>query len=171
MKFSLLLALKHIRSDNKSGFIKTASTLSIIGLSIGVSALLITLFILNGFERVISEKITQVDGHIRVKHFLNEPFNPSIYNLEKKLSTQMNSVSISQYTQNTALLRKGQFAEGVVVEGMNEEDLEFIDKMVVEGSSRLIDKGVIIGKSLADLLGISLNDKITIFDLTTLYLI
>ena len=170
MKFSLLLALKHIRSDHKSGFIKTASTLSIIGLSIGVSALLITLFILNGFERVISEKITQVDGHIRIKHFLNEPFNPSIYNLEKKLFTQMNSVSISQFTQNTALLRKGQFAEGIVVEGINEEDLEFIDKMVVEGSSRLLDKGVIIGKSLADLLGISLNDKITIFDLSTLYL-
>ena len=170
MKFSLLLALKHIRSDNKSGFIKTASTLSIIGLSIGVSALLITLFILNGFERVISEKITQFDGHIRIKHFLNEPFNPSIYNLEKKLSTQMNSVSISQFTQNTALLRKGQFAEGIVVEGINEEDLEFIDKMVVEGSSRLLDKGVIIGKSLADLLDISLNDKITIFDLSTLYL-
>jgi lipoprotein-releasing system permease protein len=82
----------------------------------------------------------------------------------------MNSVSISQFTQNTALLRKGQFAEGIVVEGINEEDLEFIDKMVVEGSSRLLDKGVIIGKSLADLLDISLNDKITIFDLSTLYL-
>ena len=170
MKLSLCLALKHIRSDSRSGFVKTASTLSVIGLSIGVSAILITLFILNGFERVISEKITDVDGHIRVKHFLNESFDPSGYELEKKISTLMNDVSISQFTQNAALLRKGQLAEGVFVEGLYADDLKFIEKMVIDGSSTISDRGVIIGKPLADMLSIELNDRITLFDLSSLYL-
>ena len=139
-------------------------------MSIGVSAILITLFILNGFERVISEKITDVDGHIRVKHFLNESFDPSGYELEKKISTLMNDVSISQFTQNAALLRKGQLAEGVFVEGLYADDLKFIEKMVIDGSSTISDRGVIIGKPLADMLSIELNDRITLFDLSSLYL-
>ena len=169
MKISFLLALKHIKSDHKSGFVKTASILSVFGLSIGISALLITLFILNGFERIISEKITEVDGHIRIKHFLSEPFNPSDYDLENKLSTQKNNVSIRQFTQNTALFRKGQIAEGVIVEGVNADDFSFIDQMIIEGSSNLSSRGVIIGKRLANTYNIGINEKITIFDLSSLY--
>jgi len=169
LKISFLLALKHIKSDHKSGFVKTASILSVFGLSIGISALLITLFILNGFERIISEKITEVDGHIRIKHFLSEPFNPSDYDLENKLSTQKNNISIRPFTQNTALFRKGQIAEGVIVEGVNADDFSFIDQMIIEGSSNLSSRGVIIGKRLANTHNIGINEKITIFDLSSLY--
>ena len=170
MKISFLLALKHIRSNHKSGFVKTASILSVFGLSIGIAALLITLFILNGFERVISEKITEVDGHIRIKHFLSEPFSPFDYDLEDKLSIDSKNVSIGSFTQNPALLRKGQIAEGVIVEGVHPNNLRFATKLIVEGSSNLSVKGVIIGKRLADMYSIDLNDKITLFDLSSLHL-
>ena len=170
MKISFLLALKHIRSNHKSGFVKTASILSVFGLSIGIAALLITLFILNGFERVISEKITEVDGHIRIKHFLSEPFSPFDYDLEDKLSIDSKNISIGSFTQNPALLRKGQIAEGVIVEGVHPNNLIFATKLIVEGSSNLSVKGVIIGKGLADMYSIGLNDKITLFDLSSLHL-
>ena len=167
MKISFLLALKHIRSNHKSGFVKTASILSVFGLSIGIASLLITLFILNGFERVISEKITKLDGHIRIKHFLSEPFDPFEYDLENKLSLDLKNVSIGSFIQNPALFRKGQIAEGVIVEGMRIENLSFINELIIEGSSNLSLKGVIIGKRLADTYSIGLNDKITLFDLSS----
>tara|TARA_A100000164_G_scaffold92978_2_gene80620 strand:- start:1888 stop:3084 length:1197 start_codon:yes stop_codon:yes gene_type:complete len=170
LKISFLLALKHIRSNHKSGFVKTASILSVFGLSIGIAALLVTLFILNGFERVISEKITEVDGHIRIKHFLSEPFSPFDYDLEDKLSIDSKNISIGSFTQNPALLRKGQIAEGVIVEGVHPNNLRFATKLIVEGSSNLSVKGVIIGKGLADMYSIGLNDKITLFDLSSLHL-
>lgn len=170
MKISFLLALKHIRSNHKSGFVKTASILSVFGLSIGIASLLITLFILNGFERVISEKITKLDGHIRIKHFLSEPFDPFDYDLENKLSLDLKNVSIGSFIQNPALFRKGQIAEGVIVEGMRIENLSFINELIIEGSSNLSLKGVIIGKRLADTYSIGLNDKITLFDLSSLSL-
>ena len=84
MNLSFYLTKKQFKSGNQTGFFKTASILSIAGLAIGVSALLITLFILNGFERVISEKITSLDGHIRIKHFLNDPITPKDYELEEE---------------------------------------------------------------------------------------
>ena len=167
MKISFLLALKPIRSNHKSGFVKTASILSVFGLSIGIASLLITLFILNGFERVISEKITKLDGHIRIKHFLSEPFDPFEYDLENKLSLDLKNVSIGSFIQNPALFRKGQIAEGVIVEGMRIENLSFINELIIEGSSNLSLKGVIIGKRLADTYSIGLNDKITLFDLSS----
>ena len=167
MKISSLLALKHIRSNHKSGFVKTASILSVFGLSIGIASLLITLFILNGFERVISEKITKLDGHIRIKHFLSEPFDPFEYDLENKLSLDLKNVSIGSFIQNPALFRKGQIAEGVIVEGMRIENLSFINELIIEGSSNLSLKGVIIGQRLADTYSIGLNDKITLFDLSS----
>ena len=168
MNISFYLSLRHIQSKHKSGFARTASILSILGLSIGISALLITLFILNGFERVISEKITEIDGHIRIKHFLNEPLNPSEYELDKKFLNN-NSFSQGIFIQRPALLRKGQLAEGVIVEGMNNTDLNFIDKLLVKGSSDLSHKEVIIGQRLAELYKIKVNDKVTLFDLSTIY--
>ena len=168
MNISFYLSLRHIQSKHKSGFARTASILSILGLSIGISALLITLFILNGFERVISEKITEIDGHIRIKHFLNEPLNPSEYELDK-IFLNNNSFSQGIFIQRPALLRKGQLAEGVIVEGMNNRDLNFIDKLLVKGYSDLSHKEVIIGQRLAELYKIKINDKVTLFDLSTIY--
>ena len=100
MNLSLYLTLKQFKSGNQSGFFKTASILSIAGLSIGISALLITLFILNGFERVISDKITLLDGHIRIKHFLNEPYDPREYELENALAKESDLFSYYAYIQN-----------------------------------------------------------------------
>ena len=77
MNLSFRIAFQFIFSNYKNNFTKTASLLSIIGLSFGVSSLLITFFILNGFENVISEKITNFDGHIQIKHFFNKPFTDS----------------------------------------------------------------------------------------------
>ena len=168
MNISFYLSLRHLQSKHKSGFARTASILSILGLSIGISALLITLFILNGFERVISEKITEIDGHIRIKHFLNEPLNPSEYELDKNFLNN-NSFSQGIFIQRPALLRKGQLAEGVIVEGMNNTDLNFIDKLLVKGYSDLSHKEVIIGQRLAELYKIKINDKVTLFDLSTIY--
>ena len=169
MNISLYLSLRHLNSTHKSGFVKTASILSIVGLSIGIASLLTTLFILNGFERVISEKITEIDGHIRIKHFMNEPITPSDYELNNKLFNKSNNFTHGFFIQNPALLRKGQLAEGVIVEGVDIRDLSFINKMIVSGSSSLANNGVVIGQRLAEMYDIKIHDKITLFDLSTVY--
>ena len=50
---------------------------------------------------------------------------------------------------------------------MRIENLNFINELIIEGSSNLSLKGVIIGKRLADTYSIGLNDKITLFDLSS----
>ena len=73
MRLLSLIARRHLSSGHNLSFISLVSYLSIAGLAIGIAVLILTLSILNGFEREIQEKIISFDGHIRVKGVLGNP--------------------------------------------------------------------------------------------------
>ena len=169
MNLSFYLTKKQFKSGNQTGFFKTASILSIAGLAIGVSALLITLFILNGFERVISEKITSLDGHIRIKHFLNNPIAPKDYELEEEFLESNKLFSFQAFIQKPALIRRKGLAKGVIAEGISDGDYSFFNEMLIEGSKNISENGVIIGERMAKENNLMISDKITLFDLATFH--
>ena len=130
---------------------------------------LITLFILNGFERVISQKISDFDGHIRIRHFLSNPIQRDIAGLYSVQANYPNLISRSSFIQGQALLRKGKQAEGVVVEGLEPNGMGFISSMIVDGKLTIHPNETIIGQRLADQLDISVGDRIVLFDIETLH--
>ncbi len=71
MKLVRQIAFRHLKAPQKGSFTTFASILAILGLGLGIAALVLTFSILEGFESTISEKIAQFDGHIRVEHFMN----------------------------------------------------------------------------------------------------
>ncbi|MBC8345380.1 MAG: ABC transporter permease [Candidatus Marinimicrobia bacterium] len=168
MNFPFYLSTRYLRSTQKGSFTRIAGVLSVAGLAVGISALLITLFILNGFERVISEKIADFDGHIRIRHYLNNPIPSNIKELDQFISVYNEEVVQSKFIQGPALLRKGKSAEGVIVEGLEHTGVDFIKKILVSGSIDLDNRGLIIGERLANQLNIDIGDKTVLFDLATL---
>ncbi|MEO2186079.1 MAG: ABC transporter permease, partial [bacterium] len=168
MNFPFYLSTRYLRSTQKGSFTRIAGVLSVAGLAVGISALLITLFILNGFERVISEKIADFDGHIRVRHYLNNPIRSDIEELDQFVSAYNEEVVKSKFIQGSALLRKGKSAEGVIVEGIEESGAEFLTKLLISGTVDVKDRGIIIGERLANQLNIGIGDKTVLFDLTSL---
>ena len=168
LNLPLYLSIRYLRSNQKGSFTRFASLLSIMGLAVGVSALLLTLFILNGFERVISDKIAEFDGHVRIRHFLNEPINSKLTTIDSALINYDNDITVSSFIQKPALLRKSNLAEGVIVEGINAEQEHYIKSILVDGKFILNNKSVVIGKRLAEQLKLSIGEKIVLFDLSTL---
>ena len=168
MNFPFYLSIRYLRSTQKGSFTRIAGILSVAGLAVGISALLITLFILNGFERVISEKIADFDGHIRVRHYLNNFIPSEIEGMNQIISAYDGKVVQSKFIQGTALLRKGKSAEGVIVEGIEASGNDFLSNILVSGTVDLDDHGIILGERLANQLNISIGDKIVLFDLATL---
>lgn len=168
MNFPFYLSIRYLRSTQKGSFTRIAGILSVAGLAVGISALLITLFILNGFERVISEKIADFDGHIRVRHYLNNFIPSEIEGMNQIISAYDGKVVQSKFIQGTALLRKGKSAEGVIVEGIEASGNDFLSNILVSGTVDLDDHGIILGERLANQLNISIGDKTVLFDLTTL---
>lgn len=168
MNFPFYLSIRYLRSTQKGSFTRIAGVLSVAGLAVGISALLITLFILNGFERVISEKIADFDGHIRVRHYLNNFIPSEIEGMNQIISAYDGKVVQSKFIQGTALLRKGKSAEGVIVEGIEASGNDFLSNILVSGTVDLDDHGIILGERLANQLNIGIGDKTVLFDLATL---
>jgi lipoprotein-releasing system permease protein len=168
VNFPFYLSIRYLRSTQKGSFTRIAGILSVAGLAVGISALLITLFILNGFERVISEKIADFDGHIRVRHYLNNSIPSEIEGMNQIISAYDGKVVQSKFIQGTALLRKGKSAEGVIVEGIEASGNDFLSNILVSGTVDLDDHGIILGERLANQLNIGIGDKTVLFDLATL---
>ena len=168
MNFPFYLSTRYLRTAQKGSFTRVAGVLSVAGLSVGISALLITLFILNGFEKVISKKIADFDGHIRVKHYLNYPIPSEILEMDSILFHYKETVSQSRFIQKPALLRKGKVAEGIIVEGIEPDRVEFINDILVNGRNDISGNQIVIGERLANQVNISIGDKIVLFDLATL---
>jgi len=168
MNFPFYLSTRYLRTAQKGSFTRVAGVLSVAGLSVGISALLSTLFILNGFEKVISKKIADFDGHIRVKHYLNYPIPSEILEMDSILFHYKETVSQSRFIQKPALLRKGKVAEGIIVEGIEPDRVEFINDILVSGRNDISGNQIVIGERLANQVNISIGDKIVLFDLATL---
>jgi len=168
LNFPFYLSIRYLLSNQKGSFTRFAGFLSVMGLAVGVSALLLTLFILNGFERVISDKISEFDGHVRIRHFLNEPISAKLTTIDSALINYNDGLILSSFIQRPALLRKGNLAEGVIVEGIHNEQADFINNMLVQGNLNFDNKSVVLGKRLAEQLKLSVGQKIVLFDLATL---
>ena len=72
MNLHLQFVLRYLYPKSGNSFSSNASILAIIGLSIGLFSLIITLSIIKGFENVLDEKLSSIDGKVRVKNILSK---------------------------------------------------------------------------------------------------
>ena len=163
MNLHLQFVLRYLYPKSGNSFSSNASILAIIGLSIGLFSLIITLSIIKGFENVLDEKLSSIDGKVRVKNILGKPIsNPE--KLDSLLSDIDFPLEIAPYIRGTAMIRVGGNTDGVIIEGMD----EIPDQTYFDLKNYTINKDdIIIGKALADEMGISIGDQIIITPLAS----
>jgi len=168
LKLVRQIAYRHLKSPQKGSFTTFAAILAILGLGIGIAALILTFSILKGFESTISEKIAQFDGHIRIEHFMNRTLDENNSMFNDAMDTSPIDCNVTPFIQSPTLLRKGSNAEGVISVGLGETDNDMISSILVDGSSNLGMNNIVIGKRLAEDLGISIGQKVVLFDMQTM---
>ncbi|MBU0529428.1 ABC transporter permease [bacterium] len=169
MRLVRQIAFRHLKAPQKGSFTTFAAILAILGLGLGIAALVLTFSILEGFESTISEKIAQFDGHIRIEHFMNRTLKENDAVLDSALQKSPVSYSVTSYIQSPALLRKGSNADGVITIGLSKTGRDAIlSSIVTDGTTELNPKSIIIGKRLAEDLGLGIGDKIVLFDLQSI---
>ena len=67
--FELFIARRYLKARRKTGFMNYITYISILGVTIGVAALIIVLSVMNGFETEVRQRIIGVDAHIRIRTF------------------------------------------------------------------------------------------------------
>ncbi len=168
MNLPLRIALRHLKTPQKAGFTRYAGVMAIVGLGLGIAALVLTFSILNGFERTLSNKLTEFDGHIRIEHFMDAPVlqnDPMLDSALSQIAVQFQSL---EYIQKPAILRRGQQAEGVIVEAYSDfNEIPGLNTRLVSGNLNSGD-GIIIGQELATKLDLDINDQLVLFDISNL---
>lgn len=155
MRNLFFFAFRLVFSKEKGSFSSFASVIAIIGLSIGVASLLITVSVVQGFQEVISEKLSSFEGEGRVKHILSKNFRRDDFQI-KRLSNELDIDSLVPYVRNIVMARRGKKADGIIIEGADE-----LPKMLNEVDMKsLLDNEIIIGHVLARNLEVKIMDKI-----------
>jgi lipoprotein-releasing system permease protein len=157
-------------SKKESSFISFITFIYIAGIAIGVAALIISVSVLNGFEKEITEKAVSLSSHIQVTSFKREGI-PDY----RKVIDQMNDPGLNYgvkyahpYVQKEAVIKFKDVTEGIVVKGVRNEDNIFGEqRKIISGTGELgkLDSSVsrmVIGNKLAGKLGIGLDSKVFI---------
>lgn len=169
MKTALRIAFRHLGFKHQGSFTSFASIAAMVGLGLGVCALVLTSSVLNGFEETISNKIAGFDGHIRVQHFLFKPLSPFQTKLDSILTANKASFSSTAFIQEAAMIRKGRKAEGVLIIGHDDQTLpKSMNQLMKKGSAYLQDGSIIIGSELASALKVKVGDKLVMVDMKSM---
>jgi lipoprotein-releasing system permease protein len=155
-------------------FVSFISLISIAGVAIGVTALIIAVSVLNGFEKEITAKAVSVSSHIQVTTFNPEGIKDygSVINIMRNPARNLDIVSAHPFVQKEAVIKFKDKTEGILLKGVRNEDSVFGSrKRILNGSSSLgridsVTSGIIIGNKLASKLNVSLDNKVFVIAAT-----
>jgi len=163
--FERLVALRYLRPRRQEGFVSIIATLSMLGIAIGVAALIIVMAVMNGFRQELLAQILGVNGHLTV--FADEPRINSYDELASKLSAVDGVVMVTPQIQEQVVITAGESASGALVRGMKKEDIlarPLLADNIVSGSLENYgpEGGILLGARLARKFNLRAGDRVTL---------
>lgn len=167
MSLSYFIAKRYTKEKKDAKFLSLISTITIGGIALGVTVLIIALTILNGFENTIKEKIISFNSHMVVSAFgsRNLPdYKKNLHTIEEHLKPYLESVS--PYISKNGIIKSKQRSEGITLIGIDPKNNNYdIKQYITDGSYEVDSNKAVVGKKLADRLFINVGDKLTLFAL------
>lgn len=170
MSVSLFVARRFLLSRRNRGFISFITFFAVVGVTLGVASLIITLSILRGFETTIKESVVGFTSHMQIFGFQSQ----SLQNPEssmRKVKQRFPSVrAMAPYVSREGMIRSEAGIDGVLIKGIDpENDVSSLRQHMVEGEYDLESGNgsptVILGKRLAERLGTQTGEEVLLFAL------
>ena len=160
---SLKLGYKYLKS-NKGGIFSFTTLLAIVGLSIGISSLIVVTSVMNGFEKELENRILGVIPHSVLVS--NDPINDYEL-LIKKVIDNKEIIDAAPYISIQGLISSSYDSKGVSVIGIDsdyEKNMSIIPDYMILGSLENLNEknSIVIGSLLAANLGVYVGDEINI---------
>ena len=155
------------RATRRNGFISFISGVSMLGIGLGVAALIIVLSVMNGFQREVRDRMLGVVSHIEVYAFDGGAL-PDVQATLAQVKANPAVVGAAPFISAQALLARGDDMKGVLVRGIDPalepqvSDLQ--SDMQAQVLSRLLPGvfGVVLGRDLAQNLGVMPGELVTL---------
>lgn len=172
MSYEYFIAAKHLLKRRKTGFISLITGISVLGVAVGVMALIVVLAVMSGFDQELKRKIVGLQPHIFIEKEggINDA-GSAIRTIREIQIPEV--VSVSRVVQGQVILRSETNAMGVILKGVDVEnkDLEDLQQFIREGrydfTPTVMEPGlsvpsVLLGSQLAAILGVEVGDMISI---------
>ena len=160
---SLKLGYKYLRS-NKGGTFSFTTLLAIIGLSIGISSLIVVTSVMNGFEKELEDRILGVIPHSVISS--DEPID-DYEDLINQVKKDANILEASTYIDTQGIISSSYDTMGVSLIGIDplkEKNMSIIPDYMLVGNLNDLneDNTIIIGSLLAAQIGAYIGDEVNI---------
>ena len=168
--YELLLGWRYTRAGRASrrdGFISFISGVSMLGIALGVAALIIVLSVMNGFQKEVRDRMLGVISHIEV-YAANGEALPDVERTVREARSNPAVMGVAPFIAAQALLARGEDMKGVMVRGIDpvreHEVSDFVNGAQADVIARLQPGGfgVVLGGELARSLGVRIGDKVTL---------
>jgi len=156
--FEFFIAFRYLLTRKKTGFISLISVISILGIAVGVGALIIVLSLMNGFTKELRTRLVGMDGHIWVSYPLGRGM-PDYQAVHEKLGEIEGVTGVSAFCsyESVAVAQKRSRPHYVQVRGIDEGSIDTVseirDMISMGGLDLGMDDdgvpGVVLGRSVS----------------------
>ncbi len=163
----LFVGLRYTRAKRRNHFISFISLTSMLGIMLGVTALITVMSVMNGFHKEIRERILGMASHATIYSW--DPAGmPDWREVMSLVATHRRVVGVAPFIEVQAMLVNGENVSGALVRGvLPEQEPKVSDVLshLVYGADTPLEAGafrIILGRELANSLGAGPGDKITL---------
>ncbi len=155
------------RSTRRNGFISFISGVSMLGIALGVAALIIVLSVMNGFQREVRDRMLSVVSHIEIYAQDGEALPDAAHTL-LQARQNLQVVGAAPFIAAQALLARGEDIRGVLVRGIDpvlEPEVTELGNPEQRAALQRLQTGkfgVVLGGELARALGVRVGDPVTL---------
>jgi lipoprotein-releasing system permease protein len=161
LPFSLFLALRYLKP--KRTFLSIITLISILGVTLGVTVLILVISVMTGFDRELRQKVIDFDAHILVT---TDDILRDWRSLKTKIDNLPGVVATAPYVQGPVIVEFQNRRLAPMIRGIDpaqEEKVVPIHKFVTQGKLDLEGESAVLGIELARKLNIHVGNKLTIY--------
>lgn len=179
MKFELFVALRYLRAKRKQTMVSVISTISILGITAGVMALVIALALSTGFKEDIQGKIIGATSAINLLR-IDGTFILDYQELQRKVGAVQHVTGSAPAIFSQVFISSSARNQGASLKGVDparEGQVSDFFSRIVAGSPHVLDKrestvsgesprsleNILMGKEMARALGVNVGDSVKVF--------
>lgn len=165
---------RRISQDKESTFARTISNMAVFSIALGLCAMILSYFILGGFQKTVKDKIYNFKGHLEIsKYSLGSNFDENAISIGRDFVDSLYAFEFIDHTQTYAykagMLKTKEEVEGVMIKGVGRmfDTLRFDENMTAGRFLHFDDstysRELVLSDHIARKLRLEIGDKVTVY--------
>jgi len=160
------IGLRYTRAKRRNHFISFISLSSMLGIALGVTALITVLSVMNGFEKELRQRMLGMSSHVIINSLDNYWLNWQP--MAEQLRQKPHVIGVAPYIKGQAMITFHKNVYGTLLQGIDpqlEPHVSQVKEKIIMGQFENLkagEFGIILGSELANSLAVNVGEKITL---------